>query len=1067
MKLSNEQLSAIAAMGSFLPERLQGMVRFNPAPACDTVCQERYQLWQTKAGGNGGEQAFLKRLALDGISPGKAMEIMAEPAWNPKLPFPEWVKDLQAILELFPFNSEEMNAKLFFTKEAEIIPNNDMIDAVLPLVYYAEQRLQKKLGAGGGIFAKSAFSNLSASLVKALSMLCFQTFRYRFRIYMSAKNPLVFFMGTTGSQEETRQNWREFTNEALAGGWPEILAEYPVLARLITTVINQWVNNVTELVNFLTADARELEILFFSGETLGTVIGVTADISDAHNQGKCVYILEFETGKKVVFKPRSLKIDQIWGRLLKWINEKEIPTTLLTPRVLDLNDHGWMEYIQNNPLKDQAAAQRFYFRTGVVIGLVYALGGNDFHRENLIAWGEHPALIDTETLLLHRVKPFQLDPGGFNAGQKALDFLSDSTLRTGFFPFWKTSAPGEPPDDIGALTGKSDGWGNLPILDGQYLNVTDYQEQLVEGFRWLYNCLIRHRSELLGPESPLKHFAACKFRFLIRTSQIYGDMLRHTAGPEFLKDGLIFSLEIERLAAAFLLSAPGDVLPKVWRIFQSESEALHRRDIPIFYGEAETLGLMDGTTSLYDGYFMQSAIDRAKELIGKFDQDDQRIQLDLIENSLGIYDQDSHAEVAAAVTDEFPELEEIHRADNEQLIGEAHRIYDQMLAKRIIGYGGDATWIVQQYDMTTQKLALGRIGLPLYDGVLGLVLFMAALYRLTKEAEIKDNALKCIQSFREALYDQENPFPIHRVPLGLGSGMAGLFTVMMSLAFYLDEASLVDDVRYLLHKIQPAQIEADQQYDVISGAAGLILTLTKFGSRIQDEKILELARQCGQQLLSGRVKAESGHRVWRSGIENAPLTGMGHGAAGIACALLKLYEFTGDQEYFEAAKEAIDYETTLYDPQKLNWPDLRKNPHQETVQKAFMTGWCSGAPGIGLARVANFHLVKTPAIIKDINNAINFTLQYPMYSNDHLCCGNSGRIDFLIEAGLKLERPDLLEEARKRAGWMINRKEIKGQYTFNTGRGKVFNPSFFQGTAGIGYELLRCVAPELIFSILD
>jgi lantibiotic modifying enzyme len=1064
MKLSNEQLMKIAANGSFLSERLQGGVHFNST--AENECRERYRLWQTKAGGNGGEQAFLKRLGLDGLSPEKALAIMAEPAWDPGLPYPQWVTDLQAICGLFPFSSEELPEKLQFDKQAEIILNNDMIDVVLPFVYYAERRLQKNLGALGGFFTRSALSNLSASLVKALSILCFPTFKYRFRLYLSAKNPLSLFMGITVSPEETRQNWQEFTGEALTDGWPELMAEYPVLARLIMTVINQWVDNITELARFLAADAQQLETLFFDGQALGAVTGVTADISDAHNQGKCVYIMEFGSGRKIVFKPRSLKIDRIWGLLLNWVNEKGIPAPLLTPRVLDLGDHGWMEFIQNNSLQDQAAARRFYFRTGVVIGLIYALGGNDFHRENLIAWGEYPALIDTETLLLHRVKAFQFDPAGLDASQKALDFLSDSTLRTGFFPFWKTGAPGQPPDDFGALTGKDETCGNLPLLDGVYLNVTDYQEQLLEGFHWIYICLNRHCGELLRPGSPLEQFTSCKFRFLIRASQIYGDMLGHTVEPEFLKDGLLYSVEIERLAAAFLLSAPDEVLPKVWPIFKSESQALHRRDIPIFYGEAEALGLMDATGVLYNGYFVQSAIDRAEELIGKLCEDDLRIQLDLIENSLEIYDQDSHGEVAAAVADELPGVEEMRQIDDEQLISEANLIYEQILAKRIIGRDDDVTWIVQQYDTTTQKLTLGRIGVSLYDGVLGLSLFMAALYRLTQKAEIKDNVMKCIQSFREALYDQTNPFPIHRFPLGLGSGLAGFITAFMGFAAYLDESSLVEDVRYLIRKIQPAQIKGDRQYDVIGGAAGLVLTLTKFDTLIQDEKIQGLARQLGKHILSGRIKSGSGHRVWMSGIENAPLTGMGHGAAGIACALLKLYELTGDQELYEAAMEAIEYETALYDPQKFNWPDLRRDPRQKNVQPAFMAGWCSGAPGIGLARIANLHVGQDPEILQDIENAIHFTLQYPMRSNDHICCGNSGRIDFLIEVALTLGRLDLLEEARKRAGWMIIRKETGGQYTFNTGKGKIFNPSFFQGTAGIGYQLLRCIAPQEIKSIL-
>lgn len=63
--------------------------------------------------------------------------------------------------------------------------------------------------------------------------------------------------------------------------------------------------------------------------------------------------------------------------------------------------------------------------------------------------------------------------------------------------------------------------------------------------------------------------------------------------------------------------------------------------------------MMDTTTVLYNGYFIKSAIDRAKELIGRLDQDDQRTQLDLIENSLETYNLEIHGEATAAAADEF------------------------------------------------------------------------------------------------------------------------------------------------------------------------------------------------------------------------------------------------------------------------------------------------------------------------------------------------------------------------------------------------------------------------------
>ena len=73
----------------------------------------------------------------------------------------------------------------------------------------------------------------------------------------------------------------------------------------------------------------------------------------------------------------------------------------------------------------------------------------------------------------------------------------------------------------------------------------------------------------------------------------------------------------------------------------------------------------------------------------------------------------------------------------------------------------------------------------------------------------------------------------------------------------------------------------------------------------------------------------------------------------------------------------------------------------------------------------------------------------------------------LLAASQKLSRPQLREIARKRATWLVANAEQAGAYKLfpNLPR-HVFSPSFFQGTAGIGYELLRLAYPELLPSVL-
>ena len=84
-----------------------------------------------------------------------------------------------------------------------------------------------------------------------------------------------------------------------------------------------------------------------------------------------------------------------------------------------------------------------------------------------------------------------------------------------------------------------------------------------------------------------------------------------------------------------------------------------------------------------------------------------------------------------------------------------------------------------------------------------------------------------------------------------------------------------------------------------------------------------MAVLCGEHLMEKRTHTESGYRAWRTLWAHQPLTGFAHGAAGVAYALLRLGEATGDTRFLEGAEEAIAYETAVYSATARNWPDFR------------------------------------------------------------------------------------------------------------------------------------------------
>ena len=1049
MKLTNQQQQHLAAWGSFLQERLAGLTA--PSGRRDGARrQELFDEWQRKAGGNGGAAAFRRWLEAAGITAAAAQGAVDEPVWPPDTAVPDWTVSVAFLCGQLPYRPIAA-VDNYLGEEATVWQG--WMTVLLPVIRWAEGELDGLLGEGKRLFTFQARAQMSAALATVLRDLSFPTLEGEFRQDWARREPLAFLLNRGGGAPAA---WRQFVSHLLDGGWRRIWLDYPVLARLMVMVSRQWMNHCSEVAHRLEQDQTRLADFLGTDWPLGMVTGWEACIADSHNHGRSVCLLTFDGGRRLVYKPRSLLIDEAWWAFLEWFGNDETVRDLQAARVMDCGEYGWMEYIAHQPLADIDEAPLFYRRAGLLLGLLYVLGGNDFHKENLIACGSRPYLIDNETLLLHRVRPFGLDEGGLDANQQAFDILSDSVLRTGFLPVWLPDKQGGS-SDVSALSG--DGGLNLPRLDGRTVRAADYQDDLLTGFTDAYDSLLRRRAELLGEASPLALFAAGRFRYLIRSSQIYGELLTHTARPEYLRDGLLYSLEVERLAPAFHLHAPAEVLPELWPMYRSERDALCRRDIPLFYGQAGEIAVRDETGIVYDRYFLQTALDRANELAGRLSNADKTIQTGLVAAALNMQDQTPHEPDASG--SQAPIMRTEPQTVTPDFTAEAVQIYDRIISQAITDYQGGMTWIARQYDMATQRLILGRIGWAFYDGLLGMGVFMAALYAHTGRTDIRDNAWRTVAALRSALYDGGNPLPIRRLPVGLASGVGGMARALAVMSGYLADSSLLTDAIFVLHQVQDSHIDGDTALDVIGGSAGLLLVVSDLCRQTGDERLLAIADRCGQKLLAARIQSSSGHRVWQGAADKQLLTGMGHGAAGIAWALMKLYALTGDSTYRDGALEAIAWENTLFDYDAGNWPDRRTNPRIAPGQKVYMSGWCSGAPGTGLARLGCMTVHDNETIRRDVEAAMAYSLANGLLVRDHLCCGNASHIEWLLEAGLHLERHDLLAAARDRMLAVLNRKDRYGGYccSADSQGSLIANPSFFQGTSGIGYQLLRLTDP--------
>lgn len=402
----------------------------------------------------------------------------------------------------------------------------------------------------------------------------------------------------------------------------------------------------------------------------------------------------------------------------------------------------------------------------------------------------------------------------------------------------------------------------------------------------------------------------------------------------------------------------------------------------------------------------------------------------------------------------------------EQLLAEAVSIAETLRSSAIHS-GQSLTWMRFGDPSEPDRLQPRPMNLSLYDGSAGVALFLGALAWATGETLYRDLALAAVIDLRVG---PDTP-TIQRAAglqgrLGLGSayGIGAVVYAFVRLSQFLEDIDLLRDAGRWAALITPELIASDCCSDVFSGSAGAILGLLALYDCSHDQRLLKQAQLCGGRVLDTRLASPTGYRAWVS-IRDVFLTGFSHGAAGIAYALLRLYERAPDSEFLEAAREAIAYERSVFSPEAGNWPDFRRPSSQGPN---FMVSWCHGAPGIALARLATLKLLDSEEIRQDIAVGLVTTRRSLLARNavDHLCCGTLGRAETLFKAGQVLSYANMTDVALRASTFVVQMAKHQGAYHVDRSSHGVGHVGLFQGTSGIGYQLLRFADPESFPSVL-
>jgi type 2 lantibiotic biosynthesis protein LanM len=1055
---------------------------------------------------DGNWEKFSKHLAWSELTIESATELLESKTLLTPSSLPSWGNTLIDIMQTASsFKAQDISP-------SPIDPNTPypFEDVLLPLTFVARRKLLKNLEATSvsdensllNRFSESAYLGLERALMGRLFNIMAKTLEHEFSHSRPLGKSLLSLVINKQRSTKSKAQYNAFIENLLSDGLVEFLSKYPVLARFLAITIDLWINAAQELIERLDSDFTEIQKRFNTSEqplTQDQVIEIKSGLGDLHNQNRSVTCLTFKSGLKLIYKPKNLGLETAFGELLEYLNKAILefelstnrqPLTLKSLKVLSRDHYGWIEYVNQQSCTDDTQAKHFYVRAGMISCLLYALGATDCHNENLIAHGEHLILIDMETVMQHRAKPMS----GFtdkSSNTLANQQLQDSILGTGLLPMWQLGLDNSVASDfsgLGSVEAQSvpvsmpiwkfintddmyQGYekmdrpveANVPKLNEVALSPNDYTDDLIIGFQKMYRLLMQQRDRLLTSNSPLLAFANQQVRFIFRPTKVYGMLFQKIMTPECLRNGITWSIEADILSKPLLEETEK---PQAWNILSSEMQAIAQLDVPYFNATAGSSDLILNEITCIKDYFEESCLLQVQKRLKNLDEANLAQQTEIIQ--LAFYARQARTLQTNTGKSSSGEMIEYNCSilTNDELVAKAIDIAQEINNRAIHSQDDNdsITWINLTYVPKAERFQLMPISYSLYDGSCGIALFLAALTKITNDEYFQDITLKCLFPLRKAL-KESNQASLEGFArdLGIGgaTGLPSIIYALVKISKLLSLPVLQVEAQQISWLITDELIAADRTFDVVGGAAGGILSLLTLYESLPDPYILQRAIACGQHLLTYYQPI-----LFNKTSTSKLLTGFSHGATGIAYALMRLYAVTQDATYLDTAHAMIDYENQLFYPEHGNWREITPF-YEPSAPPVFWSTWCHGAPGIALGRLGCLSINPSEQIQSDVAIALQTTHQTSFQEIDQICCGNLGRMEAMLVAGAKLNNPRYQQNAQELATQVCNRVSKVGAYSLLGNLPKsIFSPCFFQGTAGIGYHLLRLAYPHILPSVL-
>ncbi|MBE1161786.1 type 2 lanthipeptide synthetase LanM family protein [Dyella acidiphila] len=829
---------------------------------------------------------------------------------------------------------------------------------------------------------------------------------------------------------------------------------YPALHRRLQRSLEQQAGAIEALASRLATD-RALLTHFF-GRAAGRLMALSLGQGDLHAGGHTVARLSLEAGE-IMYKPRSLRVDMALDSFLQRVFG-EINERIRVPEVIDRGHYGWVSFVVHRYCEGEQELQAFYLRLGHWLAVLRLLGGTDIHHENLIAAGPMPVVIDAESLFAVIPKPAA--SGGGLAHDAAQMLIAGSVLRTGIVPFRASDAgfdgadlsaagalPNQQPKvQIPVIVDAGTTEARLKLVDTDIVHaqnhpsalpqVSAYWSQISEGFLAASH-ILRDLDASGVLEAWLRDFEGCPVRDLRLPTQTYVELGRMLWHPASLHDE---AKAIERARDLFSRNAAiTAVTASTPAEISGTIDDLLYGDIPVFVAPLKRSRI---DAALADWRAM------------RIDLEELTIRCALVTTELNrrgnLPDPVSDGRLCRA---QAPHAEQLD-ARRRKLAAD---VVERLLKLSVSGADGSVTWITPE--TTTEGWFIQPLQGDIYFGLGGVTVALAGYLREVHDG--RANPVPGIEAALNGALHTLTALEAIQPPRNIGgfAGYGAQIWTWLTLRELLQRPELIERAVASAEALEAKGLHGDDGFDIIDGAAGVIVPLLGLADATGDARWLALAARAAEHLENTAVIDALGAR-WMTRFEQA-IGGFSHGATGIGWALARLAASAAgsaaDRSRWSAlADAAFAFEDSLYEESCGNWIDKR---HPE-LNKSHDT-WCNGSVGIGLAAADLYARSGDARHLQRLRRAT--VAARGKWGISHTLCHGDFSLWELQMRAAALDPVACAEDLTESAAHVIS--SIEEQRGIVTGRARAaFTPGLMNGLAGAVHGLSRlhpeCTLPS-------